>query len=128
MGQLFLHIYTNQTTSSLVHSWSTFGAWMSHGHTQTHKIHRGLDLGETITFPLIVFYMIFPWGLHPNVIFSRIPKLRVLKLGLLSLWMTITSCADFRLKWGFKKNYSPCWNLSKDIWHASCTHVIQGDS
>jgi hypothetical protein len=31
---------------------------MNHGHTQTLKIHRGLDLGEATTFPLIVLFMI----------------------------------------------------------------------
>ncbi len=45
---------TNETTSWLVCSWNTFGAWMNHGQTRTH---RGLDLGETTTFPLIVFSM-----------------------------------------------------------------------
>jgi hypothetical protein len=30
---------------------------MSHGQTQTHKIHHGLDLGEATTFPLIVYYV-----------------------------------------------------------------------
>jgi len=38
-----------------VHSWSTFGAWTSHGQTWTHWIHHGPDLGEVTTFPLIVF-------------------------------------------------------------------------
>jgi hypothetical protein len=46
---------TNQTTSWLVHNWSTFGARTSHGQTQIHKIHHGPDLGEAITFPLIVY-------------------------------------------------------------------------
>jgi hypothetical protein len=45
----------NQTTSWLVHSWSIFGAWMSHKQTQNHKTHHGSNLGETTTFPLIVF-------------------------------------------------------------------------
>jgi hypothetical protein len=31
-----------------------FNARTNHEQTQTHKIHHGLDLGETITFPLIV--------------------------------------------------------------------------
>jgi hypothetical protein len=40
-----------------MHSWSTFGARMNHGQTQTHKIHHGRDLGEATTFPLIVFFV-----------------------------------------------------------------------
>ncbi len=38
-----------------MHSHGTFGAWMNHRQTRTHKIHHGLDLGEVTTFPLIVF-------------------------------------------------------------------------
>jgi hypothetical protein len=38
-----------------MHSWKAFGARTSHGQTQTHKTHHDLDLGETHTFPLIVF-------------------------------------------------------------------------
>jgi hypothetical protein len=48
---------TNQTTSWLVHSWSTFGAWTNHGQTQTHKSHHDLDLREATTFPLIVLFV-----------------------------------------------------------------------
>jgi hypothetical protein len=40
-----------------MHSWSTFGARMSHGQTQIHKTHHGLDLGEVTTFPLIVYFV-----------------------------------------------------------------------
>jgi len=47
-----------QTTSWLVHNWSTFGAQMSHGHTLTHKIHHGPNLGEPLPFSLVVFSMI----------------------------------------------------------------------
>jgi len=47
----------NQTTSWLVHSWSTFGARMSHGQIQIHKTHHISNLGEATTFPLIVYYV-----------------------------------------------------------------------
>jgi hypothetical protein len=46
---------TNQTTSWLVHSWNIFGARTNHGQIRTHKTHHGLDLGETTTFPLIIY-------------------------------------------------------------------------
>jgi hypothetical protein len=38
-------------------SLSTFGVRTSHRPTWTHKIHHGLDLGEAITFPLVVYYV-----------------------------------------------------------------------
>jgi hypothetical protein len=31
---------------------------MNHGQTLIHKIHHGPDLGDTITFPLIVYYVL----------------------------------------------------------------------
>ncbi len=40
-----------------MHNLSTLGALMSHGQTLTHKTHHGPDLGETTTFPLIVYYV-----------------------------------------------------------------------
>ncbi len=48
---------TNQTTSWLVHTWNIFGAWTKHGKIWTHKTHQSLNLGETTTFPLIVFFV-----------------------------------------------------------------------
>jgi len=65
MDQLFIWICTNQTTSWLMHSWSTFGAQMNHEHTQTHKSHKtchSLDLGEATIFPLIIFFVICHGG------------------------------------------------------------------
>jgi hypothetical protein len=55
--QLLTWTCTNQTTSWLVHSLSTFGARKSHWQTQTHKTHHGPDLGEAPTFPLIIYSM-----------------------------------------------------------------------
>jgi hypothetical protein len=40
-----------------MHSWSTFGAQTSHGQTRTHKTHHSPNLGKTITFPFIVFFV-----------------------------------------------------------------------
>jgi hypothetical protein len=42
-----------------VHSWNIFGARTSHEQTWIHKTHHGLDLGETTTFPLIVYFVPF---------------------------------------------------------------------
>jgi hypothetical protein len=55
--QSLTRIYTNQTTSWLVHSLNIFGARTNHGHTWTHKTHHGLNLGEATTFPLIVYFV-----------------------------------------------------------------------
>jgi hypothetical protein len=49
-------------------------------------------------------------------------------LGLLWLWGPITSCANLWLKWGLKQSYSPRWEISKDMSHATCTQVNRGDS
>ncbi len=57
-NQLLTQTYTNQTTSWLMHSWSTFRARISHGQTRIHKTHHNLDLGEATTFPLIVYYVL----------------------------------------------------------------------
>jgi hypothetical protein len=54
----YSHKPTHETTSWLVHNWITFGAWISHEHTQIHKTHHGPNLGEPTTFPLIVFSML----------------------------------------------------------------------
>jgi hypothetical protein len=54
-NQLLTWTCTNQTTSWLMHNWSIFYAWMSHGQTWTHKTHHSPNLGEATTFPFIVF-------------------------------------------------------------------------
>jgi hypothetical protein len=40
-----------------MHSWNTFGVRTSHRQTRTHKTHHGLDLGESTTFPLILYFV-----------------------------------------------------------------------
>ncbi len=55
--QLLTGTYTNQTTSWLMHSLSTFSARTSHKQIRTHTTHHGPNLGEAITFPLIVYYV-----------------------------------------------------------------------
>jgi hypothetical protein len=57
-NQSFTHTYINPTTSWLMHSLSTFGVRMNHMQTRIHKTHHNLDLGETITFPLILYYVL----------------------------------------------------------------------
>ncbi len=85
-----LIIHTNQTTSWLMCSWSTFGAQTNHGHTQTpktsktsktHKTHHDLNLEEATTFPLIALFMISHRGYIQMSFCLGTPKFS--KLGLL---------------------------------------------
>jgi hypothetical protein len=60
-----------------------------------------------------------------------LPNLGVLtlsKLGLSQLWRFTSFCAGFWLRWDLKQSYNSCWELSKNIWHATYTQVNQGDS
>ncbi len=104
---------------------------MNHKHTQIHKTHHNLDLGEATTFPLIVFSVISHRGYIQMSFCLGIPKLGVSKfpkLGVPTLWKAITSCVDLQLRWGFKQSCNPNPKKSKDMWHATYTHIIQGNS
>jgi hypothetical protein len=61
-NQLLTRTYTDQTKNWLVHSWSTFGARITHGQTWTHKTHHNPGLGEAITFPPYNIIYAWPWG------------------------------------------------------------------
>ncbi len=68
-----------------VTTWNTFGAQTSHEQTQTQKTHHGPNLGETTTFPLVVFSM-FGHGASTQMSFCfRTPKLGILKFPKLGL-------------------------------------------
>jgi hypothetical protein len=74
---------------------------MSHRQTRTHKTHHGLNLGEAITFPLIVYYALLHEAHIQMVFLSRDSQMGVSKfpkLGLPQLWGPITLCADLQLK------------------------------
>jgi hypothetical protein len=67
-------------------SCSTISAWTNPKHTRTHKTHHGLDLGEAITFPFIVFFM-FGHKAYTQMSFCPgIPKLnpKIFKIGILA--------------------------------------------
>jgi hypothetical protein len=49
-------------------------------------------------------------------------------LGLPQLWKLITLYENLLLRWGLKKNCSPCQDLSNGMWHAIFTQRNQGDS
>ncbi len=55
----------NQTTSWLVHSWNTFGAW---AYTNSQDSPRP-GLGRGHHFPPYSILFDSPWGKHPNDIF-----------------------------------------------------------
>jgi hypothetical protein len=62
-----------------MHSSSTFGARMSHGHTWIHKIHHGMNFGEASTFPFIVFSMT-PMKATSKWRFSRDSQIKILAI------------------------------------------------
>jgi len=84
-------------TNWLICGWSTFGAWMNHEYTWTHKTHCDLNLKEATTFSLIVLFVINHMGYIQMSFCPKTPKLRILKflkLGLLALWRAITSFSN----------------------------------
>jgi hypothetical protein len=53
-----IHMNMQKPNNKLIGAWlKHFWTRTNHGHTQTHKIHRNLDLGEAITFPIIIFFV-----------------------------------------------------------------------
>jgi hypothetical protein len=106
-----------------MHSWSTFGANTSHGQTQTHKTHHGLDLKEATTFPLILYFV----PLHkPHIqmafrLRTLIVSLEIAKVGILMTLGPITLCEDLWLRWGPKQSYSFHRKLSNGMSHITCT-------
>ncbi len=87
--------------------------------------------GESHCLPPYSILYAWPWGQHPNVIFSRdsqvgIPKIS--NLGFLRLWRPIILCVDLRLKWGLKQSYSPHHEISNGMWHDTFTQGSHGDS
>jgi len=53
----------------------------------------------------------------------KFPKLRLLKL-----WGPITLCVDLWLRWSLKQSCCPCWELFKNMWHATFMQVNRVDS
>jgi len=116
MSQLFTQTCTNQTTSWLMHSYITFGAQTSHNHTWIHETRHDMDLGETITFLFIVFFMT-NHGSYTQMSFCLgTPKLGVLKfpkLGLLAFWNPI----NLLCKPPSESRQFSIFNGQKSKWH-----------
>jgi hypothetical protein len=107
-----------------VHSWSTFGAKMSHGQLGHTKFTMARTWGSHHLPPYAILYN-FPWGPHPNGLLSRDSHLGVLKfpqLGLPWLWRRITWHANLRLQWGLKQSCILCQELSKS-YVTRCLHA-----
>jgi hypothetical protein len=71
-----------------MHGWSTFGAWMNHGHTWIHKTHHDPNLKEATSFPLIILFVISHGGyiqmsFCPNTLKLKFSKFS--KLGFMAL-------------------------------------------
>jgi len=113
-----------------MHSWNISGVRTSHGQTQTHKIHHVPNLGETITFPVIILFVPGHGPYTQMSFWFGTPKLKVpkfSKLKLLQLCRPITFCVDFWFMWGFKNNCRLCWVLSNNMGHITWTQVNHGD-
>jgi hypothetical protein len=104
---------------------------MNHKQTRTHKIHHSPDLGETTTFPLIVFFLFGHMACTQMSFCLGTPKLGIpkfSKLDLSQLWKPVILCLDLRLKWGLKQTCNPHEELSNGMWHATYTKGNQGYS
>jgi len=88
-------------------------------------------LGGSHHLPTCSVLCASPRGPHPNGTLSWDPRMGVLKfpkLGLLRLWGPITLFADLRLRWDLKQSFSPCWELSNGMLHATYAHGNRVDS
>ncbi len=110
-----------------MHNLSTFGARKNHEQLRTHKTNHDPDLGEAITFPLIVFYAPLHEA-HIQMAFcpERVPKSPQLRLP--QLWEPITMHANLPLWWDLKQSCSLRWDLSNGMLYTTCTWVNRVDS
>jgi len=109
-SQKFAQIYTNHTTSWLVHSWNILSTWMNHRQTRIHKIDHNWTWGKPPPSPYNIFFVPSHKVSTQMSFCLWTPKLGVLKfsnLKFMQLWKPITLCADLRLKWGMKQSCSP---------------------
>ncbi len=113
--------------ASLEHFWCMDKSWAYMDSQNSPQP----ELEGSHHLPPYIILCVWSQRLHPNIIFLKTPKSRVSKfpkLGFPPLWMPITSCANLQLRWGLKKSYNLHQYFSNYMWHASFTHVIQGDS
>ncbi len=110
-----LHKPNNKLVSAwLEHFWCMDEPW---AYTDSQNSPQR-ELGGSHHLPLYSIICASPRGLHPNVILSQGSQ----------FWRLITFCVNLRLKWSHKQSCSPHWELSRYMWHVTCTQVNQGDS
>jgi len=97
---------------------------MSHEQTQIHKTHHGPDSREATTFPLIVYSMCCH---ETSTQMSFCQTNDIPKVGTLVTLGAHNFCADLWLRWGLKKSYSPCQDISNGMSHSTCTKRHWGD-
>jgi len=88
-------------------------------------------MGESTTFPFIIFSMHGHKASTQMSFCPKTPKLRLpkfSKLGFSRLWKPITFYVGFWLKWGLKQSCIPCQKFFNDMCHATCKQVNQGNS
>jgi hypothetical protein len=111
-----------------MHSWNTFGVRTNHGQIQIHKTHHGSDLGGSHYLPPYNLFCASPRGPHLNGILSRDSHWNSQSWNSRNFGAPITLCANLQLRWGLKQSYSPHWEFSNGMWHATCTQGSQIDS
>ncbi len=114
---------TNPTTSWLVHSWSTFGPRKSHGRPWTHKTHHRPDLGESTTFPLIVYYVL-GHGTSIQIAFSSQNSQVGVPIWLPTLLLVITCVSVFQMSHTSPFQTSTFQELFDDIKKLSIQWVL----
>jgi hypothetical protein len=77
------------------------------------------------TFPLIVYFV---HGHGTSTQMSFCTRTKILTTRTLVTLGFITLCEDLRLRWGLNQSCSPHWELSNDMWHATCTQGNQCDA
>jgi hypothetical protein len=101
---------------------------MNHKHPQNHKTHHNSDFGETITFPL--FFMVCHGGYTQISFFwdFQVGNFEIPKIKTPATLDTHNFLWRLPIEAMSKQSCSPHQKLSNDMWHASRTHVTQGDS
>ncbi len=92
--------------------------------TLTHKTHHGLDSGEAITFPHIVFSAPLHGDYIQMALFPGTPKLEsrncseIILVVVSGLWELITPDCTVGSQRGLNQSCSPCRDLSNYVLHS----------
>jgi hypothetical protein len=116
-----------------VHSWSTFGAKMSHGQLGLTRLTTAQTWGKPPPSPLLYTLCLSTrstskWHFVPGLPVPQMGVSKLLKLRLLWFSGPITLCADLGLRWSLKQSYSPHWDFFNNMSHATCTQGNWVDS